>query len=50
MPALSSLRLDPLADPDDLPFLGRSCLNGAMTRWFFGFFFTFPRPLAEGNG
>jgi len=22
----------------------------AMTRWFYGFFFFFPRPLAEGNG
>jgi len=22
----------------------------AMKRWFYGFFFFFPRPLAEGNG
>jgi hypothetical protein len=22
----------------------------AMNRWFYGFFFFFPRPLAEGNG
>jgi len=25
-------------------------LNAGMTRWFFGFFFYFPRPLAEENG
>ena len=24
--------------------------SGAMTRWYFGFFFHFPRPLAEENG
>jgi len=22
----------------------------AMTRWFYGFFFYFPRPLAQGSG
>jgi hypothetical protein len=25
-------------------------LNAGMGRWFFGFFFYFPRHLAEGNG
>jgi len=24
--------------------------SGAMNRWYFGFFFHFPRPLAEENG
>ena len=24
--------------------------SSPMHRWFFGFFFYFPRPLAEGNG
>jgi hypothetical protein len=27
-----------------------SCLNDPMKHWFFGYFFYFPRPLAEGNG
>jgi len=27
-----------------------SCLNRLMKRWFYGYFFRFPRPLAEGNG
>jgi len=27
-----------------------SCLNAFVNRWFFGFFFYFPRPLAEENG
>jgi hypothetical protein len=37
-----------------LPSPGVSCFNSgegtAMNRWFYGFFFFFPRPLAEGNG
>jgi len=27
-----------------------SCLNDRVNRWFYGFFFYFPRPLAEENG
>jgi hypothetical protein len=30
---------------DSIPFE-----DDAMNRWFYGFFFFFPRPLAEGNG
>jgi hypothetical protein len=33
-----------------LPRPGSSCLNAGMNRWFFGYFFHFPRLLAEGNG
>jgi hypothetical protein len=37
-----------------LPSRGDPCFNSvegtAMNRWFYGFFFFFPRPLAEGNG
>jgi len=28
----------------------RLCLNPAMSKWYFGFFFYFPRHLAEGIG
>jgi hypothetical protein len=40
----------PLLGRDDLPTWRRSCFNRRMHRWFFGFFFYFPRHLAEGNG
>jgi len=33
-----------------LPSLPALWLNPGMARWFYGFYFFFPRHLAEGNG
>jgi hypothetical protein len=43
-------RREIFAAPQGLDRRFFSCLNGRMKRWFFGYFFYFPRPLAEGNG
>jgi hypothetical protein len=34
----------------DLPIRRASWLNACMVRRHYGFYFFFPRPLAEGNG
>jgi len=36
--------------PADLPSPEASWLNPPMGLWLHGFYFFFPRPLAEGNG